>query len=275
MRARLKQLGIAVVILATSLDIIPYSRAASTFNAESSVTQPEDTELDSGFPSIQGHLRQDLSDELLGNFNLFVYVDKAVAGPYAQRMFVFQKSANGDLFPLYDWLVSTGREAVETDSHGHLQSSRTPVGFFELDPKRYYRTHTSFEWNEAMPYAMFFSWHPQRRETGLAIHGVDGPIADSLGHRASGGCIRLSTAHARILHDLIQLKYWGRVPALLYRNEPDEISSDGLLQHDSTGRIKFERGYSVLVVIDDPGEQEQISSAPTIPFHLPHSQAAE
>jgi hypothetical protein len=200
-------------------------------------------------------LRQALSPVLFSNFALFIYVDKAVAGPYAQRMFVFQKTEQDDFDPLYDWPVSTGLETIETDLQGRLQSSRTPKGFYELDPKRFYTEHRSHEWNEPMPYAMFFNWHAQGYDTGLSIHGVEGATADLLGRRASEGCIHLSLDHAQSLHDLIQLIYAEQVPVLVYRSEFSDISSDGLLQHDSRGNLQFKKGYSVLVLVDDFGEE--------------------
>src|SRR5690348_15433852 len=65
---------------------------------------------------VAHRLNDSLSREMFANFNLFIYVDKAERGPFALRMFVFEKT--GDNFaPLYDWPVSTGRESLERDAH--------------------------------------------------------------------------------------------------------------------------------------------------------------
>ena len=58
---------------------------------------------------VEQRLIDSLSREMLATFNLFIYVDKAERGPFAQRMFVFEKTGD-DLALLYDWPVSTGRE---------------------------------------------------------------------------------------------------------------------------------------------------------------------
>jgi hypothetical protein len=246
--------NLAPLFAALALGVGGTAGAASSEESRPPVMQAENSE-NSDFEHIGDHLKQALSPELLGNFALFIYVDKAVAGPYAQRMFVFQKTEQGDLDPLFDWRVSTGLETIETDLHGRLQSSRTPKGFYELDPKRFYTEHRSYEWNEPMPYAMFFDWHAQGHDTGLSIHGVEGATAYLLGRRASEGCIHLSLDHAQSLHDLIQLKYAEQVPVLVYLNEVSDISSDGQLQHDSRGNLQFKKGYSVLVLVDDFGEE--------------------
>jgi len=228
--------------------------AASPGNDTASPAAQTDAAENSDFARIEEHLKQALSPELFNNFALFIYVDKAVTGPYAQRMFVFQKTDADELDPLYDWPVSTGTEKIETDLHGRLQSSQTPMGFYELDPERFYTEHRSYEWNEPMPYAMFFSWHARGHDTGLAIHGADGAMASLLGHRASEGCIHLSVDSAQSLHDLVQLKSSEKVPQLVYSNETSDISSAGFLQHDPAGNLVFRSGYSVLVLVDDFGE---------------------
>src|SRR5690242_2192658 len=140
---------------------------------------------------VAQRLNDSLSREMSGNFNLFIYIDKAERGPFGQRMFVFEKTGE-NLALLYDWPVSTGRETLERDAHGHLQSTITPVGYYELDPKRLFENHVSSQWNEEMPYAMFFDWKPNGHDTGLAIHGATGAEADSLGTPASAGCVRIS-----------------------------------------------------------------------------------
>jgi L,D-transpeptidase-like protein len=206
------------------------------------------------------HLRDDLLDEVFANFSLFIYVDKAQSGPLAQRMFVFDRTDDGGLALLYDWPVSTGRDRYELDAVGHVQSTHTPSGFFELDPKRMFEDHVSGEWNEAMPYAMFFDWKPNGRQTGLAIHGTPDENLDELGRAASAGCIRLSVDHAQTLFDLIQAQGLRLAPKLAYLDGSDGVSSEGLLLHDQAGNREMAENYSVLVRIDDFSGDDQIAS---------------
>lgn len=229
---------------------------ASEFDA-TGVALPTDRQLD----MVEQRLGDSLSPEMLTNFNLFIYVDKASAGPLAQQMYVFEKTDTGDLAMLYAWPVSTGRESDEVDPNGQFESTITPRGFFELDPKRLYVDHTSSQWDEPMPYAMFFNWKPNGHDTGLAIHGTPDENTPRLGSRASAGCVRLATAAARILFNLIQSRYRGEVPKLAYLRGDTQVSSEGLLVHDADGRLVMAKGYSVLVLIDDyAGDQTQISS---------------
>jgi hypothetical protein len=213
------------------------------------------TDLD----QIANHVKTSMSQDLFNNFRLFVYVDKAESGSLAQRMYVFEKSGGDDLALIYDWPVSTGRETIEPDAHGQLQSTSTPVGFYELDPKRLYVDHTSAQWEEPMPYALFFSWRPDGLPTGLAIHGVIGSPAGVLGQRASAGCVHLSVENAHTLYDLVQSEFRGPAPELVYRGSTGAVSSDGLLVHDSKGSLRMDRGYSVLVIVDDFDGANQVS----------------
>jgi hypothetical protein len=131
--------------------------------------------------NVAQRVKDNLSSEMLAGFRLFVYVNKAQSGPFAQRMYVFEKTDVGDLALLYDWPVSTGRERDEPDAHGQVQSSLTPAGYYELDPKRLYVKYASSQWDERMPYAMFFNWKPKGLNKGLSIKGTDGEKARALG----------------------------------------------------------------------------------------------
>ena len=208
---------------------------------------------------VANRVNDSLSREMFATFNLFIYVDKAESGPYAQRMFVFEKSGE-KLAPLYDWPVSTGREGLERDAHGHLQSTITPVGYYELDPKRLYEEHGSSQWNEEMPYAMFFDWKPNGHDTGLAIHGAAGDEADALGTRASAGCVRLSVENAHTLFSLVRDEFRGSAPRIAYLDGANNVSSEGFLLHDENGQLKLRDGYSALVVVDDFVGDSRVSS---------------
>lgn len=190
-------------------------------------------------------VRQRVSAGLLANYALVVYVDKALTGPLAQNMVVFERRAGGHLAPLYVWPVSSGREDVEPDARGAQESTDTPEGVFTLDPRRMYESYVSSQWNEAMPYAMFLAGRTDVH--GLAIHAATGEGIDHIGSRASAGCIRLAPENARTLFGLVRARLVGPVPEL----RATASASAPALQHDRKGRLKRANGYSVIVVIDD------------------------
>ncbi|HEX3651830.1 MAG TPA: L,D-transpeptidase [Rhizomicrobium sp.] len=201
---------------------------------------------------VEQRLRDVLSPEMAANFSLFIYVSKAETGPWAQRMYVFQK-AGDDLLLLYDWPVSTGRETVEADAAGIELATNTPAGYYEFDAKRVYEHYRSVQWNEPMPYAMFFNWVDHGTPTGLAIHGTDENGEGLLGIRASAGCVRLSPENARTLFTLVRDNYKGEAPKFGYDKYTNSVMNNGLLLHDATGKLVLAPGYSVLVYIDEFG----------------------
>jgi hypothetical protein len=236
------------------------SERASAFDGYNDSQQTPETADDVASELAAQHLRDNLLDEVVDNFRLFIYVNKARSGLLAQRMYVFDKADDGSLTLLYDWPVSTGRGDMEVDMSGHSQSTRTPSGFFELDPARMYETHVSAQWDEAMPYALFFDWKPNGRPTGIAIHGTTDENASELGTPASAGCIRLSLENAHVLFDLVRTDYRGPTPKLAYLGEHGSVSSEGLLLHDQIGDLQMTDGYSVLVYIDDFGGEGEVAS---------------
>jgi len=201
---------------------------------------------------VEKRLRENLSPELLQNFGLFIYVSKAEIGPWKQRMLVFQKVGD-DLLPLFDWPVSTGRETVEADAQGVELGTNTPAGYFELDPKRMFEDYRSTQWNEPMPYAMFFNWMDHGTQTGLAIHAATDAAIGQLGNRASAGCVRLSPENARTLFSLVRGNYKGMAPKFAFDKYTSTLMNNGLVLHDAAGNVVMTPGYSVLVYIDDYG----------------------
>jgi hypothetical protein len=168
-------------------------------------------------------------------------------------MYVFRKSATGDLALLYDWPVSTGRERMEYNAEGVQLRSFTPTGYFKLDPNRFYRRHTSAEWREPMPFAMFFDWVQRGRPSGLAIHAATKDDIAALGTRASAGCIRLAPEAAEKLFTLIRSQYRGLAPRFAIDHHTGTMSNDGLVMHDAKGDVQLSEGYKVLVVIENYG----------------------
>jgi lipoprotein-anchoring transpeptidase ErfK/SrfK len=213
---------------------------------------------------VSEHLRVSLSRELYRNFDLFLFVSKASAGPLAERMYVFSKKgkagAADGLKLLHVWPVSTGREDEETDAKHDRVSTATPAGYYQLDPARFYRRYTSREWNMTMPNSMFFNWVHDGYKTGLAIHGVsDADEIAQLGARASAGCVHLSPRASAALFNLVKSDYRGRVPLFAYNNKTQTLSNKGQLARDADGSLKWTDGYRVLVIIENYAGGERVS----------------
>lgn len=81
------------------------------------------------------------------------------------------------------WRVSTARKGFVTP-RGVYAPKRMHVKYYS---KKYY--------NSPMPYSIFF-------KGGYAVHGTN--AVKALGRPASHGCIRLTTAHARTLYNLVK-----------------------------------------------------------------------
>lgn len=203
--------------------------------------------------SVAQHVTNGLTSGLHDNFQLFVYVSKAATGRLAQHMFVLAKQPDGTLAMLDDWPVSTGRERNELNASGTMLPSFTPQGYYQLDPARMYTSHRSMQWDEPMPYAMFFKWTKDGRQTGLAIHAATDDEITLLGTRASAGCVRLSPAAAQALFTLIQAQYRGLVPVFETYARDGPAGNSGDLQLNADGSVQLTNGYKVLVVIDNFG----------------------
>lgn len=200
------------------------------------------------------HLQQLLTPELAKNFDLFLYISKAAHGPYAQRMYVLRKNAKGKFALLHNWPVSTGRERSERNALGVERFTATLSGYYELDPARMFADYRSVAWDEPMPHAMFFdAWYKGAR-VGLAIHATD--KKENLGTRASAGCVRLSSANAKDLFQLVNANYRGDVPRMAYDGETKSTRRDGALMRDAGGGLAFHKGYRVLVIIENFGGAE-------------------
>ena len=210
---------------------------------------------------VVDRLRQSLTREMMASFDLFLYVSKAEHGPWAQHMYVFAKAGNGDLDLKYNWLVSTGLEKPAFNSQGVKLETHTPVGYYQLDPERLYRHHVSSEWHQAMPFAMFFNWVRDGRQTGLAIHAAVGSDIDLIGQRASAGCIRLSPDNAQTLFALVKSQYRGLAPRFALDRRTGTMSNQGILLHDASGHLAMADGYKVLIFIENYGGNDNVVAA--------------
>ena len=207
--------------------------------------------------SVQARLEQSLTPELRDNFDLFLFVSKAVRGPSAQRLYVFKKKSDGTLSLTYDWAASTGREAYEMSPQGHRVFTATPRGFYQFDPDRMYRHYTSHAWIGEMPYAMFFNWERAGTQTGVAIHAATENSMARLGRRASAGCIHISPEHAALLYKMIHAEYAGKVPRFAYDAPSRTMSNRGELMRDAAGKIAMADGYRVLIDVEDFSRQSR------------------
>ena len=210
--------------------------------------------------AVAMRLRAQLSPEMLGNFDLFLYVSKAEHGPLAQRMYVFRKTQSGELNLLYDWAASTGRERSETSPRGVRTFTATPAGYYQLDPQRMYRAYHSVSWDQDMPHSLFFNWEREGLQTGLAIHSATGDDVARLGQRASAGCVHLSPQNAALLYQLIRADYRGPAPRFAYNTDTQTMSNRGSFMHDAAGRLEMADGYRVLVDIEDYGGENIVAS---------------
>ena len=205
-------------------------------------------------------LKARLTQDMLSNFDLFLYVSKAEHGPLAQRMYVFRKSPGDTLNLAYDWAASTGREKGEFSPRGRPSFTATPQGYYQLDPARMYRRYRSYSWDKPMPNAMFFNWERQGLNTGLAIHAAHGQNIAKVGQRNSAGCIHLAPENAETLQDMIRANYRGPVPRFAYNAATRTMSNRGAFMHDREGRLKMTDGYRVLVYIENYGGRDMVAA---------------
>jgi len=210
--------------------------------------------------AVQAQLEKRLTPELRANFDLFLFIDKAAAGPAAQRLYVFRKDGDGKLALLYDWAASTGREADEVSPQGQRVFTATPAGLYQFDPARIYRHYFSRAWNGSMPFAMFFDRVRHGAKTGVAVHAATGSGIARLGKRTSAGCIHLSPKHAALLFKLIRTDYKGEVPRFAYDARSRTSSNKGDLMRDPSGHLVMAEGYRVLVDVEDYSGEEAIAA---------------
>jgi len=183
-------------------------------------------------------------------FDTFIYVSKAAGGPWGQHLFLFRKQEDGTLALDQSFPVSTGRERSEQ------YFTATPTGLFELDVHRFFPMARSAKWNDAqMPWAMFLNYAYRTQMSGVALHAAIGrhELAD-IGHRASGGCVRLPLAKANELYHRFLAEERGQVPVFTFDAARGTTNTQGAVTYDDKGDIVLADGLRVLVIIDNfPG----------------------
>ncbi len=226
-----------------SLELQPAAHSKPLVVADADAINPDEQGQ-----AVAARLKDSVPRELFGYFDLYLYVSKAAHGPWAQHMFLFHKNDDGDLVYEQSLPVSTGRERHEK------YFTTTPTGIFQFDPARFHRVHYSREWHHApMPWAMFLKWQIHGRMTGIAVHSGVGHVAE-LGHRASGGCIRLPPRAARLLFKRIQREEYGDVPVFAFDPDRDRTNTQGLILREANGDPILTSGYRVLLLVQNyPG----------------------
>jgi lipoprotein-anchoring transpeptidase ErfK/SrfK len=207
-----------------------------------------DAELAAQAPDVATRLRDRVPSGLMRYFDVVLYVSKSAQGPWAQHMFVFHRDDNDALVYEQNFPVSTGREQYEK------YFTSTPAGIFELDPNRFETMHYSHTWHGApMAWAMFLNYIHNDRLVGVALHSAGEHVPD-LGHRASGGCVRLPPEMAAMLFHRFESEERGEVPMLQFDESRRSTSVAGDMMRDADGRPVMTDGYKVLLVIEDyPG----------------------
>lgn len=180
-----------------------------------------------------------------------IVVNKAASGPGAQTLRLY---TNRQL--MLTTKVSTGREDVEivnpvrgflnmltkgsTSSHWR----HTTRGFYtvkRVEGADYRSGESKFK----MPYAIFFN-----SQRGLAIHQVPPDLGggeaageSALGSRASSGCVRVHKNSITDIHSSVLAAGKGSIPLLDTRT--------GAPQLDQYGRVRYEKGYRTLVIVEE------------------------
>jgi lipoprotein-anchoring transpeptidase ErfK/SrfK len=245
----------------TAMAIVPAAHAARAYLPEHLVTADLTAPTsESTFTVAQRRLFATVPDEIEPYFDLFMYVSKSTRGPLAQRMYVFQRDADGRIIPYAEWPVSTGREKLELHKERKVRTI-TPEGIFALNPKRFHKRYWSTSWDGApMHYAMFYDLMNNGRQSGLAIHAAIG--ADKvrkLGRRDSAGCVRLSPKNAKELFYKVRNTTQGRVPVLAL-NDRGSTDRWGRVQHDDAGTMLLQDGYRALVFVENYDGRDELVS---------------
>lgn len=206
----------------------------------------------------QRRLFATIPDDIEPYFDLFMYVSKSNRGPLAQRMFVFQRDADGRIIPYAEWPVSTGREKIELNRERKVRTT-TPEGIFALNPKRFHKRYWSKSWDGApMHYAMFYDLMNNGNQSGLAIHAAIG--ADKirkLGRRDSAGCVRLAPKAAKELFYKVRNTTQGRVPVLAI-NERGSTDRWGRVAYDPAGSMLLQDGYRAVLFVENYDGRDEL-----------------
>lgn len=192
-----------------------------------------------------------------------VYVNAALSGPNAQKMWVIARAPQGGWSLLADatddgagasWPVSTGRKYP-----GDSRSGPTPLGLFNIDDRRYRPGWGS----PGMYNALYIDLHySSGRASGVAIHGTTQGQYGKLGRADSHGCVRMRQSQADLIWLLLHplgrhgpaSPLWGEIPRYFTSAVGQGMTArrgyvrDGSLLHDASGRLLTRDGYRMVFV---------------------------
>lgn len=198
-----------------------------------------------------------------------IYVNAALAGPGAQKMWVVQRVGTGwklalwdaeywgDRTPEYSWPVSTGRYY-----QGNNRSGPTPLGIFNVDDRAF--RHVRGWGAPGMYNSIFIDLHYSGgRMSGVAMHGTTKSLYRRLGTADSHGCIRMEQKNADTVWSLFHGEgkpgstspLWSASVPRYFTSEPAEnwnprwnYTRDGSFHLDAEGKPLTKPGYSALFV---------------------------
>lgn len=198
-----------------------------------------------------------------------VYVNTALSGNGAQKMWVLERTAAGWQLavhdpdhwagkgqPAYSWPVSTGRTYP-----GDKRSGPTPTGIFNVDERR--ARHRPGWGSEGMYNAVYIDLHYSGgRVSGVAIHGTTAGKYRNLGRADSHGCVRMRQDNADRVWALIHpggaraeaSPIWGEVPRFFASAPRADMSArtgyvrDGTLLTGADGAVLTRPGYRMVFV---------------------------
>ena len=209
----------------SSIDLFPGQRTGLFDLFRSTPVEPPQKEWNAF--TLQ-ESQENFGTNWIKNFDLVVVINKAITGPNAQRAEIYWQ---GQLFGKFK--VSTGREKQEISKSGRRYFSNTPTGWYH--PTWMSRNHISKTWEVPMPYAVFFNG-------GIATHAAPKDSYEKLGSRASGGCVRLHPAQAKLIFESVLKAGKGLVPEFTRTGEP---------VLDNKGMQKFSQNWrSIFIVIN-------------------------
>jgi lipoprotein-anchoring transpeptidase ErfK/SrfK len=188
--------------------------------AEVGITEPTDLS-----PQIEPFTPAQIYDtygvDVYSEFPVVIVVSKG-----SQTATVYHNGSQVNSF-----LVSTGREKYERAKSGRWYTTTTPTGWFS--PKSYVRKHWSGTWDALMEYAIFFNG-------GVALHATTPDHYKELGHRASGGCVRMHKTNAIWFWDLSLSEKTANVPY---------FTRGGQILRNRDGSIKRHNASGTLVIV--------------------------
>jgi len=199
-----------------------------------------------------------------------IYVNTALRGAGAQKMWVIERDGAGwklalwdqDYWdgkgtpPAYSWPVSTGRHYK-----GNRRSGPTPLGIFNPDDRQ--TRHRRGWGSPGMFNSIYIDLHYNSgRASGVAMHGTTGNKYRLLGRADSHGCIRMQQSNAETVWKMFHPSgkpgptspLWSKAVPRYFTSQPFKgvrlvyVRDVSLLASSETGERLTKPGYSALFV---------------------------